>query len=90
MPYMLSFFTIFKGKRGIVKPPFELPEFIKVRLKIIIFRTEFCYCNTCKFTDTCTYIFLWYLSGMEICFCFLDDMIPTPIRITIFVSPANL
>ena len=30
MPYMLSFFTIFKGKRGIVKPPFELPEFIKV------------------------------------------------------------
>lgn len=53
-----------------------------------IFRTEFCYCN--KFTDTCTYIFLWYLSGMEICFCFLDDMIPTPIRITIFVSSANL
>ena len=27
----------FQGKRGIVKPPFELPEFIKVCIKILYF-----------------------------------------------------
>ena len=26
----------FQGKRGIVKPPFELPEFIKVCIELVI------------------------------------------------------